>query len=63
MRVGGIGEADELQEARRLAVLDGTKTLRDRVGEEPRSLETERYTVVQLPSGKYRAFVVMSGRN
>ncbi len=62
IRVGAMGEGRETLDARREAVRAASLALRGRIGHDPRSVETERYTVVQLGPGNYRAFILMSGR-
>lgn len=62
VRIGAMGDAEDLVEARRAAVKNGTEAVRRHLGHEPQRIETERYTVVQLPSGSYRAFVLMNGQ-
>lgn len=62
IRVTAIGEDVGLVEARLNALEAAGLTLRTELGRAPEGVQTERYTVVQLPSGSYRAFVLMSGQ-
>lgn len=62
VRVGAMGEGTDILDARRDAVRAASLALRGQIGHDPTGVETERYTVVQLGNGNYRAFVLMSGR-
>lgn len=62
VRVSAMGEDVGLVEARLSALEAARDALRAELGTTPSSVETERYTVVQLPNGSYRAFVLVSGQ-
>ncbi len=62
VRVGAVGEGRDILDARREAVRAASLALRGQIGHDPAGVETDRYTVVQLGNGNYRAFILMSGR-
>lgn len=62
VRVSTMGEDVGLVEARLAALEAAREALRAELGSTPTGIETERYTVVQLSNGSYRAFVLVSGQ-
>jgi hypothetical protein len=62
VRVGATGEGDDSLEARGEALRAAASALREQMGHDPAASETERYTIVQLADGRYRAFILMSAR-
>lgn len=62
IRVTALGEDVGLVEARMGALEAAGLSLRTELGRAAEGVQTERYTVVQLPSGSYRAFVLVSGK-
>ncbi|MCC6661203.1 MAG: hypothetical protein IT437_09990 [Phycisphaerales bacterium] len=55
-----FADAPTVLEARKAAVASGRAALKPELGAEPASLTIARYTSVRLPSGAYRAYVLVT---